>query len=115
MTKRNEEHLQQVLAVIRGVDRGAAAANRQLLVTPIEGGKTPIELLAEGEYTRVTIELGHGPEPRPLATRPQLSPEARAARAPRPPAELVGALQDPLGPKSGRLVRSKPIVTSRRK
>lgn len=115
MTKPNEEHLQQVLAVIRGLDRGAAAANRQLLVSPLEGGKTPIDLLAEGDYPRVSTELGRGPEARPSATRPQLSQEARAARAPRPPEELVGALQDRVGPKSGRLLRSKPIVTSRRK
>jgi len=40
--------------------------------------------------------------------------ECRAAtRAPRPPEELVGALQDRVTPASGRLIAAKPIVTTR--
>lgn len=46
---------------------------------------------------------------------PKLSEEARAARAPRPPEELVGALQDRIHPTSGRLLAAKPIATTRRK
>ena len=45
---------------------------------------------------------------------PKLSEEARAARAPRPPEELVGALQDRIHPTSGRLLAAKPIATTRR-
>jgi transcriptional regulator with XRE-family HTH domain len=115
MTKPNEEHLQRVLAVVRRFDRGSAGANRALLVAPLEGTKDPIDLLAEGQYERVAKQLGSGPANRPAARPPKLSREARAARAPRPPAELVGALQDRVGPTSGRLLSSTPIVTSRKK
>lgn len=38
-----------------------------------------------------------------------LSKEARAARAPRPPEELVDALQDRIHPTSGRLIAAMPI------
>jgi DNA-binding NarL/FixJ family response regulator len=40
---------------------------------------------------------------------PKLSEEARAARAPRPPEELVGALQDRIHPTSGRLRAAKSV------
>lgn len=43
----------------------------------------------------------------------KLSEEAWAARAPRPPEELVGALQDRIHPTSGRLLDAKPIRTTR--
>lgn len=43
------------------------------------------------------------------------SAESRALRAPRPPEELVGALQDRVHPTSGRLLAAKPITTTRRK
>lgn len=51
----------------------------------------------------------------PLNKTRHLSEEARAARAPRPPEELVGALQDRIHPTSGRLLAAKPIATTRRK
>jgi hypothetical protein len=46
---------------------------------------------------------------------PKLSNESRAARAPRPPGELIGALQDRIHPTSGRLRAAKAIVVPRRK
>ncbi len=51
------------------------------------------------------------PQPPASAMAPKLSAEARAARAPRPPEELVDALQDRIHPTSGRLIDAKPIVT----
>lgn len=45
--------------------------------------------------------------------RPKLSKEARAARAPRPPGELVGALQDRIHPPSGGLVVARPVNSAR--
>jgi len=38
-----------------------------------------------------------------------LSSEAQKARAPRPPEELVGALQDSIHVERGRLLFSRPI------
>lgn len=46
---------------------------------------------------------------------PKLSEEACAARAPRAPEELVGALQNRVHPTSGRLLSAKPIATTQRK
>ena len=43
---------------------------------------------------------------------PKHSEEARAARAPRAPEELVGALQDRIHPTSGRLLAAKPIAST---
>jgi hypothetical protein len=60
-----------------------------------------VSLLGPGEARRVAP--------------PKLSEEARAARAPRPPEELVGALQDRIHPTSGRLLAAKPIATPAQK
>ncbi|HQY65455.1 MAG TPA: hypothetical protein PK141_28880 [Polyangiaceae bacterium] len=118
MARSNEEHLQRVLAVVRTVDRGSASKNRTLLLGPREdareGGTVPLDLLATGDYESVVGMLGPG-EARRAAPVAKLSAEAGAARAPRPPAELVSALHDRIHPTSGRLLGAKPIVTSRRK
>jgi len=44
----------------------------------------------------------------------KLSEEARAARAPRPREELVGALQDRIHPTSGRFLAARPIARQRK-
>jgi len=95
MMPTNEEHLQRLVAVLRKVDCGSASANRAMLLIPGDDGTIPFDLLAEGRYEQVVSLLGHGrsfPRVMPL----QLSNEAKAARAPRPPEELVGVLQDPI-------------------
>jgi DNA-binding transcriptional regulator YiaG len=109
----NEEHLQRVLAVVRKIDRGAASANRSALLGVGEDGSIPFDLLVARQYERVLSLLGPGDARR--VSSPKLSEEARAARAPRPPAELVGALQDRIHPTSGRLLAAKPIAIPRRK
>lgn len=113
MSPSNEEHLQRVLAVVRKIDRGAPSANRTALLGVREDGSIPFDLLVAGDYERALSLLGPGDARR--ASPPKLSEEARAARAPRPPEELVGALQDRIHPTSGRLLAAKPIATTRRK
>lgn len=113
MTPSNEEHLHRVLAVLRRVDRGAASANRTALLGVREDGSFPFDLLVEGDYERVISLLGPGGGRR--VSPPKLDKAARSARAPRPPEELVGALQDRIHPTSGRLLAAKPITTTRRK
>lgn len=113
MAPSNEEHLQRVLAVVRKVDRGAASANRTALVGVRKDGSGPFDLLIAGDYVRFLSLLGPGNVRR--VTHPKLSDEARAARAPRPPEELVGALQNRIHPASGRLLAARPIATTRRK
>lgn len=107
MARENEEHLQRLLAVVRKVDRGSASENRALLLGAQQDGSLPFDLLAEREYDRVVTLLGPGSGK--AAPRSKLSAEARAVRAPRPPQELVGALQDRVHPASGRLRAAKSV------
>lgn len=113
MTPSNEEHLQRVLAVLRKMDRGMASSNRTALLTACEGGSIPFDLLVNGDYERALSILGSSAERR--VAPPELAQEARAARVPSPPEDLVGALQDRVHPASGRLLAAKPIATPRRK
>jgi DNA-binding transcriptional regulator YiaG len=107
MTPSNEEHLQRLLAVVRKVDRGSASANRTMLLRGREDGSIPVDLLAAGDYDRVFSLLGPGEVRR--ATPPKLSDEARAARAPRPPDELVRALQDRVHRDGGRARAARSV------
>lgn len=106
MAASNEEHLQRLLVVVRRIDRGSASANRAALFGAREDGRIPFDLLTAGEYERVVSLLGTG-EIGP-APRPKLSAQARTARAPSAPDELVGALQDRVHREGGktRVVRS---------
>jgi DNA-binding transcriptional regulator YiaG len=114
MAPSNEEHLQRLLSVVRKLDRGSASENRTLLLGVREDGSLPFDLLAARNYDRVLALIGPG-SGRKTVPPSKLSPEAQAARAPRPPEELVGALQDRIHPASGRLLAAKPIKISRRK
>lgn len=92
MTATHEEHLQRVLAVIRRLDRGSSSATRTLLLSTRRGGVTLLDLLARRGYDEVAA-LAEQAAVSPVAGG-RLSPEARSARTPRPPEELVGALHD---------------------
>jgi hypothetical protein len=75
-----------------------------------EDGSVLFGHLITRDYERVLELLGPGEAPR--ISRPKLSKEAGAARVPRPPEELVGALHDRIHPTSGRLLATRPIATS---
>jgi DNA-binding transcriptional regulator YiaG len=107
MTSGNEVHLQRLLAVLRRIDRGSAGANRAELLAVHEGDSSPYDLLAQGKYDLAALLAGPGQaQPRPAV--PALDERARAARTPRAPEELVGALQDRIdrGPTTARAARS---------
>ncbi len=112
MAPSNEEHLHRVLAVLRKTDRGSSSANRTALLGVRKDGIILFDLLVARDYGGVLALLGRGEARR--VSPPKLSDEARAARAPRPPEELVGARQDRVHPTSGRLLGAKPIATTRR-
>lgn len=107
MAPSNEEHLQRLLAVVRKVDRGSASANRAILLGVREGGNLPFDLLAAGDYERVLSLLGPGEGRR--VWPPKFSEEARTARAPLSPEELVGALQDRIHRDGGRARAAKSV------
>jgi len=108
----NEERLRRTLATIHTVDRGSAGENRALLFQERKG-EIPFDLLAAGRYEEVVTLVGEGSGRRTLKLSP-LSPEAQAARAPRPPEELVGALHDPVHREVGK-ARAARTVKARRK
>jgi len=110
LNARNEEHLWRLLDVLRKVDRGAADVNRAILLTDRDG-TIPIKLLEERRYDEFLQRVGEGPGRRSVARKP-LSREAREARKPQPPEDLVDARQDRVhkdvgGGRAARTVRSK--------
>ena len=107
MTPSNEENLQRLLALVRKIDRGSASANRAILLGVREDGSLPIDLMAAGDYDRAFTLLGPGDARRMLP--PTLAPEVRPARAPLPPEELVGALQDRIHRDDGTVRAAKSV------
>jgi hypothetical protein len=110
MTPANEEHLQRVLAVLRRIDRGSAAANRAALLSVRDDGVIPFDLLAQGHYDAAAAVLGQGPA-LARAVASSLSDEAKLARAPLPPEELVGALHDRVHRETGTARAAKSVRT----
>jgi len=108
----NEERLRRTLATIHKIDRGSASENCALLLQDREG-ETPFDLLAAGRYEEVVRLVGEGCGRRTLKL-PPLSPEAQAARAPRPPEELVGALHDPVHREVGKARAARAVKVKRK-
>jgi len=108
MTPANEEHLQRLLAVVRKIDRGSGSANRAVLLVARDDGTIPFDLLTERQYERV-VWLLHTGETFARPVPPQLSAEAKAARAPRRPEELVDALQDRVHRETGIARAAKSV------
>jgi DNA-binding transcriptional regulator YiaG len=92
MSASNEEHLQRLLGVVREIDRGSAARNRSALLELQADGAIALDLLRVRQYDRVISLLGIAAERRPPSRR--VSADVLAQRAPRPPEELVEALND---------------------
>lgn len=115
MNARNEERLSRLLSAIRGVDRGSARETRRALLSEVQG-RIPFDLLTAGDYDGFVKLVGTGD----VAPRHQPAPvssETRRARAPRPPEELVGALDDRdyINKGKGRRLSSTPIRTGRKR
>jgi len=102
MAATNEEHLQRLLVVVRKIDRGSASANRAALFGAGEDGSIPFDLLSAGEYERVVSLLGTGEKGRAVPPKLSAPAQARGARAPSAPDELVGALQDRVHREGGK-------------
>ena len=96
----NDERLRRLLAVVRQADRGAADTNRAMLLRDHDG-VLPLDLLTEGRLDEFLALVGKGPGRHRLALTP-LSAEAREARKPAPPDELVEALHDRVHRDVGR-------------
>lgn len=111
MNAANEERLHQVLGVLRAMDQGASDYNRAALLAPGAHGVRPFDLLAVGDFEVARHQVGVGIKRR-LALGP-LSEDAAAARRPLPPADLVGALQEPIHVETGRGRAAKSVRVRR--
>ena len=89
---RHERHIRQTLAVLRRLDAGSQAANRDRLLTVDINGRSLFDLLAERRFDDVAGLVGVpvGAERR----RTALSEQTREARRPPAPALLLDALQE---------------------
>lgn len=58
MSAAHEEKLHRALGVVRQIDRGSSALNRNTLFAPLSGGDTPFDLLVQNRYEDVLGELG---------------------------------------------------------
>ena len=110
----NEERLGRVLAVVRYIDRGHAQATRTALMTALDDGVLPFDLLAKDEFDEIMERLGAGPQRSILALAP-LSAAARAARMPPPPDERVGALHDPVHREVGKSRAARTVKAKSRR
>ena len=102
LTPAHEERLSRLLATVRRLDRGSAHANRTLLLGMHADGCIPFDLLVVGQYQRVLALLGPGhasARPRPAA----LAVDARVARAPHAPEDVVGSLPDRVHKEIGKV------------
>ena len=107
-----EQHLLQVVDIVRGADRGDARSNRMALFA-IADGETPFELLASQKLEEARATLGPGPGRR----RPELSEldaATKAERRPPPPEELIDALNGSVHKDLGR-GRAACTVKNRRR
>ena len=107
-----EQHLLQVLDVMRGADRGDARSNRMALFAMADG-ETPFELLAFRKFEEARVILGPGPGRRcPELT--ELDDATKAERRSPPPEELIEALNDRVHQDLGR-GRAACTVRNRRR
>ena len=112
MNAANEQHLRQVLDVVRQADRGDARGNRAAL---FEGstGSTPFDLLASKRFDEAGALLGRGPGRRRRTLRP-LDAKVAAERAPLPPEALIDAMNDRIHRDVGRVHPARTVRNVRR-
>lgn len=109
----NEERLRRSLQAMRLIDRGAAHANRKVLLAE-QGGVLPIDLLTQGRFDELLKLVGPGtPLKRPILA--PLSQSARDARKPVSPAEQLEALHDRPSTTPGRGRGARTLRNTRKK
>ena len=109
MSAEHEEHLYQLLAVLRGTNAAADAVRARLL--SVVAGEQILTMLAERRYTHAAEALGGG-EAAAAVPREPLSASARDARRPLPPDFLAASEEDHGHQPEGR---GRAVRTVRRK
>lgn len=108
----NEKRLIQVLNVIRYIDRGSARSTHTALFEANED-MTPFDMLVKQRFHEVCTILGQG-KPRPIFILTELSDEAKAARKPLSPIELLGTKSDRIHYESSRARAARTVRSKRR-
>ena len=111
MSAPNAERLNRVLVAIRRLDQGSPSATRAWLHTPAAQGSLPLDLLREGRFEEIPVSTSRVISPRPAP----LSDAAKAARAPRPPHEVIAARQGRVHIERGKLITAVPFKASKPK
>lgn len=107
----NETKVHRLTAFIEKIDRGDARLNRTALLSVREDGVSVLELLRLNRYSEAESVVGRGAHRVRRQPLVPISAEARDARKPPGPANLMGAPGEIMHKRRGRLVRnlSRPL------
>lgn len=107
----NESKLHKLVGFLHFIDRGEASQNRAKLLSVGPDNLSVIELLRMDRFDDARAIVGAGGHVPPLNRAVPLSKEARAARAPLRPVDLIDTSSDTEHDTGGRLLRelSRPI------
>jgi hypothetical protein len=85
-----------LVGVLQIISRGTGRETRQALLTPLQDGLVPFDLLVLGKFNDVAARLGRD---RPMLTRiaSAQSTSGRTLRRPASPIAMLDAMQDPIG------------------
>jgi hypothetical protein len=92
----NEGRLSRLVGVLQIISRGTGRETRQALLTPLQDGLVPFDLLVLGKFDDVVARLG---QDRPMLARiaSAQATSGRALRRPASPITMLDAMQDPIG------------------
>lgn len=108
----NERDLFHVLDIVRSADRGEVRATRAAILE-VEAGTSAFGLLTVRRFADAASRLGAGAVP-PRPGLGLLSPAAKAARTPLPPAELVATADDRVHREPGPTRAARTVRQPRR-
>jgi transcriptional regulator with XRE-family HTH domain len=110
----NSERLARTVAVIRSFDTGVARVNRVVLMTPDADGRSPLDLLSEGQYDVARRALGSADTVVRRTMLPRLDVSELRLRRPLPPDVLLSAQEADVPQPRGRSRYVKPTRLPRR-
>ncbi len=108
----NEQHLRRTLDILRAADRGEARANRSALLE-VQAGRSALDLLTEQRFEEARARLGSGQGRKQLILG-ELSDQAKAARAPLRPEELIEARHERVHQDTGHARAARTVRNSQR-
>ncbi|NQW46867.1 MAG: helix-turn-helix transcriptional regulator [Planctomycetes bacterium] len=111
MTPEHATRLELLREFAATVDRGDSKLNHDLLIEELPAVESPMRLLIDGKFTAAMHAVGRHPQRR--ATFKKVRTVHIENDELPPPDAFLNALHDPVGPTSGRRLRSKKIGAKR--